>query len=142
MSAQARDGSRAKLTIAEREARRRVAVEKVLAGLSQREVAEKLGVNPSTVAGWMLRYREGGLAGLSATPITGRPRSLTTDQEKQILAWLEEKPEVHGFPYGPWTAKRVCELIYHRFGVRFSMTYMWRWLSDQRRTTRKAVTAA
>jgi transposase len=116
-------------TAAEAEARRRLAVQRVDDGWSQREVAAFLGVHPVTVGRWVARFRAGGEAGLAAKPVPGRPRFLTAEQEKQVLGWLADPPTRHGFRTDLWTARRVAELIRAKLGVAFHPHYLREWLS-------------
>ena len=100
------------------EARRKLAVLRTLEGYSTREVADFLGVDPSTVRRWVAAFRDRGEAGLAAQPAPGRPRKLTSTQEKIALRWLTESPSVHGFETELWTAPRLGRLIREEFGVR------------------------
>ena len=64
-------------TAKELEARRKLAVERVLAGYQQREVAAFLGVSEGTVNHWIQACRRaGGLEGILAKPTPGRPLRL------------------------------------------------------------------
>jgi transposase len=63
------------------------------AGLSNREVAEVVGVSPATVGKWRSRFCELRLDGLQDDPRPGRPASITTDQVEEVLvATLESTP--------------------------------------------------
>ena len=124
------------------ESRRRLAVEKVLAGWMHKDVADFLGVHPVTVAKWMARHRTEGEDGLTAKPTPGRPRFLTSDQERQVKSWLSQKPTEHGFRTDLWSARRTVELIRRKFGVTFHPASMRRWLTERnyspQRPARKA----
>jgi transposase len=124
-------------TAKELEARRRLAVERVEDGWSQREVAAFLGVHPVTVAKWMARFRAKGDAGLVAKPTPGRPRFLTADQEKQVLGWLADPPTKYGFRTDLWTARRVAELIRTELQVEFHPHYLREWLKKRNYTPQK-----
>lgn len=55
-------------------------------------------------------------------PATGRPRTLTARQERQVFHWIKGKnPRQYGFDFGLWTRQIVCKLIAQRFGVRLSL---------------------
>jgi transposase len=124
-------------TAQELEARRRLAVQRVEDGWSQREVAAFLGVHPVTVAKWMARFRAGGEDGLAAKPTPGRPRFLTPAQEKQVIAWLADPPTKHGFRTDLWTARRVAELIRAKLNVEFHPHYLREWLRKRNYTPQK-----
>lgn len=131
-----------KLTSAEKEARRRLAIRKVLDGRTQADVADFLGVHPVTVAKWMRAYRSGGDAAVAAKPVPGRPRFLTDDQEAEVRSWLLKKPTDFGFRTDLWTAARVAQLIRDRLGVRFHPGYLREWLSKRRYSPQKPVRRA
>ena len=124
-------------TAKELEARRRLAVQRVEDGWSQREVAAFLGVHPVTVAKWMARFRTKGAAGLAARPTPGRPPFLTPEQEKTVLGWLADPPTKHGFRTDLWTARRVADLIYQRLNVRFHPHYLREWLTKRNHTPQR-----
>jgi transposase len=128
---------RSKGTAAELEARRITAVRRVKEGWSQKDVATFLGVHPVTIAKWVARHREDGNDGLKAKPTPGRPRFLTSDQERKVLGWLDESPTQHGFDTNLWTARRVAELIRKKFGVQFHPNYLREWLSKRNYTPQK-----
>ena len=113
------------------EARRRLAVHRVLSGQTQSTVSQVLGVHTVTVAKWMARHRREGQAGLAAKPTPGRPRFLMPPQEKKVLAWLADKPTAHGFRTDLWTARRVADLIHRRFGVAYHPDYLRAWLRQR-----------
>jgi transposase len=122
---------RSKGTASELETRRRIAVEKFREGWTQAAIADFLDVHPVTVAKWMARHRQNGDAGLAAKPTPGRPRFLTPDQERQVLEWLADKPTAHGFSTDLWTARRVANVIYRRFGVQYHPDYLRAWLRQR-----------
>jgi transposase len=113
------------------EYRRRLAVERVSEGYSAQEVADFLGVDPSTVRRWLAAFRDRGVAGLVVRPVSGRPRKLTTTQEKIALRWLTESPTLHGFETELWTAARLGQLLREEFGVGLNPRYLSTWLRDR-----------
>src|SRR5512135_823766 len=121
----------------ELEYRRRLAVQRVLEGYSTQEVADFLGVDPSSVRRWVAAFRRHGDKGLSAGPVPGRPPKLTSTQEKIVRRWLADRPTDHGFPTELWTGPRLALLIEQEFGVRFHPWYLSRWLRDRGFTPQK-----
>src|SRR5205823_6565245 len=128
---------RSKGSVVELERRRRLAVQRVLEGYSTQEVADFLGVDPSAVRRWVAAFRQHGDSGLSAGTIPGRPRKLTTTQEKIVRRWLTESPTEHGFPTALWTGPRLAHLIAQEFGIRFHPGYLSSWLRDRGFTPQK-----
>ena len=118
----------------ELERRRRLGVSHVLAGYRQRTVARFLGVHPSSVCRWMKAYRRRGDAGLAGHDASGRPRKLTRAQERQVLGWFRHSPTSFGFPTELWTAKRVAQVIYRKWRIKFHPRYLNQWLAERRIT--------
>ena len=122
---------------AELEHRRCLAIERILDGYSTAEVADFLGVDPSSVRRWISAFRRQGLAGLAARPVTGRPPKLTAAQEKIVRRWLADSPMEHGFPTELWTAPRLAQLIEQEWGVTLHPDYLTTWLRQRRLTPQK-----
>jgi transposase len=110
------------------EYRRRLAAQRVSEGYSTQEVADFLGVHPSSVRRWLACWRCHGDGGLAARPVPGRPAKLTTTQEKLVRRWLADNPSEHGFPTDLWSAPRLAQLIEQEWGVRFHPDYLSHWL--------------
>jgi transposase len=72
-----------------------------------------------------------------ARPAPGRPRKLTTAQEKIALRWLRDDPTEHGFPTELWTAPRLAKLIEQGLGIRLNPRYLNAWLRDRGFTSQK-----
>jgi transposase len=115
----------------ELENRRRLAVQRVLDGYSTQEVADFLGVAPSSVRRWVATFRSQGVEGLIARPVSGRPPKLTLTQEKIVRRWLRDNPSEHGFETELWTARRLAQLIHEEFGTRLNPRYLSAWLRDR-----------
>ena len=76
-----RDNDGRKLDHATLEALRLRAVAQIVEGAHPEQVAATLGMNRSTVYGWVAKYREGGEQALKAKPVPGRPpKSLVTNK--------------------------------------------------------------
>ena len=121
----------------ELEYRRRLAVQRVAEGYSTQEVADFLGVDPSTVRRWLAAFRDRGAAGLVVRPVSGRPTKLNSTQEKIALRWFTESPMHHGFETELWTAARLGQLIREEFGVGLNPRYLSTWLRERGFTPQK-----
>ena len=119
------------------EYRRRLAVRCVRDGYSCDEVAEFLGVDPRSVRRWAAALRDQGPRALAARPVPGRPRKLTTNQEKIVRRWLADSPMEHGFPTELWTAPRLAQLIEQEWDVTLHPDYLTTWLRQRRLTPQK-----
>lgn len=103
---------------------RTMAVARVREGERPSEVIASYGFHRCTIYSWLkaARGRGRGLKALAARPATGRPRTLTAAQERQVCRWINGKtPLQYGFDFGLWTRQIVRELIVRRFGVRLSL---------------------
>jgi transposase len=122
---------------AELEHLRFLAVRRVLEGRSTEEVAEFLEVTPRSVQRWMLAFFKHGWEGLIASEVPGRPRKLTTTQEKIVFRWLQDPPTQFGFTTELWTCRRLAQLIEEEWGIRFNPEYLPRWLRARDFTPQK-----
>jgi transposase len=103
---------------------RTMAVARVREGERPSVVIASYGFHRGTIYRWlqMARRRGQGLNALAARPATGRPRTLTAAQERQVYRWINGKnPMPYGFDFGLWTRQIVRDLIAQRFGVRLSL---------------------
>ena len=121
----------------ELERRRELAVARVSEGHSQAQVAAILGVHHNTVSRWVCTARERGTDALKAKPTPGRPRKLTTRQEKRVLSWIAKPPTSFGFATDLWTSRRLAVLIEQRLGIRFNSNYLVEWLRARQHTPQK-----
>jgi len=121
------------------EYRRCLGVQRQAEGYSTQEVADFLGVDPSTVRRWRATYRRQGGAGLTAWPGPGpgRPAKLTSTQEKIVLRWLSDPPSAYGFGTDLWSAPRLAQLLQEVFGVHFNPDYLGTWLRQRGYTPQK-----
>lgn len=108
------------------EARRMEAGRLLKAGLSQSEVALKVGVHRQSVSRWARELESCGVRGLRKAGRTGRPPKLTASQLRDIERALKRGPEAFGFSSGLWTASRVRDLIEQRTAVRYHEDHVWR----------------
>jgi len=107
------------------------AVRSVQDGESPELVARVLGVNRSTVYGWLAQYRRGGWGALKAKPLFGRPPKL--DDKK--LRWIydtvtQRNPLQLKFEFALWTREMVAKLIKDRFGISLSVVSVGRLLAQ------------
>ncbi len=115
--------------------RRCLGIQRVADGYSTEEVADFLGVDPSTVRRWLTADRRASTA--CPGPGPGRPAKLTSTQEKIALRWLSESPTEYGFPTDLWSAPRLAQLIEEVFDTRFNPNYLSAWLRQRGYTPQK-----
>jgi transposase len=75
------------LTAADKEARRKLAIRKVLSGRTQADVADFLGVHAVTVSKWMKAYRDGGEASLADKVVAFLRDLLKHLRGKVVVIW-------------------------------------------------------
>ena len=100
------------------EALRERAVRQVQEGESPETVARVLGLNRSTVYGWLAQYRRGGWGALKAKPLFGRPPKL----DGRSLRWIfdavtQKNPLQMKFAFALWTREMVAKLIKDKFKI-------------------------
>lgn len=121
-----------------REGRRLRAWELHEQGWRQCAIAAALGVTSGAVCQWMRRARDGGgPEALRQRKAPGGRSRLSAAQQSQVLAWLREGAEAHGFRGDLWTRKRVAVLIERELGIRYhpghvsKLLQSWKWSSQK-----------
>ena len=89
----------------------------VAQGLSSLETARLLGDSPRTVAYWVKRFIEEGLAGLVETERSGRPSRLSEEQLEKIDLALRQSPLEFGLTSNLWDGKTLSVFIMQQWGV-------------------------
>jgi len=121
---------RPKGSATELEARRRRAAECFQAGESLRTVADRFGVNLSSVKRWKRAWLGGGVEALSAKPHPGGASKLTERQRDELVDLVVAGPLAAGFQTDLWTCERVASLIRRRFGVSYHRGHLARILHE------------
>lgn len=97
---------------------RRLAVSRIVAGESQREVARSLQVHRCTAAKWMIAYRQDGEEGLASSRASGRSPTLSPRQMDRLKRVIVGKnPQQLNFGPALWTLPLVGDLIERLFRV-------------------------
>ena len=95
-------------------------------GLSEAEVARRVGVHRQSVNRWARQLAESGRAGLKQAGRAGRKPRLSPADLKKIEGGLKRGPEALGYDTSLWTARRVADLIGEECGVRYHPGHVWR----------------
>jgi transposase len=88
-------------------------------------VISSYGFHRTTIYKWLaIAFSAGkGVKALRSRPATGRPRSLTRHQEKQVFAWVNGKdPRQYGLDFGLWTRAMIASLIEQKLAVKLGLT--------------------
>ena len=107
------------------EKRRRRAIQLLNQGKGPSEVARAVKASTSSVWRWREAHRTEGWEGLRSRPVPGRPSRLSLAQKEELLGILERGPAAAGYKTDLWTLKRVAEVIWRRFRVRYSPCHVW-----------------
>lgn len=108
------------------ERRRLQAAELLQKGLSQSEVARRVGAHRQSVSQWAEALQEKGRKGLKKAARAGRPPMLGAEDLKRIERGLRRGPEKLGYSTSLWTSARVAHLIEQECGVRYASGHAWR----------------
>jgi transposase len=106
--------------------RRRQAARLLEQGLTEAEVARRLGVHRQSVNRWAKALKVEGRAGLHRAPRAGRPPKLNEAEMAQLEQCLKQGPEQFGYLSGLWTLARVAKLIEQQHSVRYDSSQVWR----------------
>lgn len=87
------------------------------AGHSCRQVAGFFGEDDTTVQRWARRFERGGLLALRERKRSGRPRTLTAEQWKELQADLRRNPREFGLAASLWDGPSLSQHLHHRYGV-------------------------
>lgn len=97
--------------------------------LSNADIARRLGVDRTTVAGWLARHEREGEASFEVRP-TGSPSALTEAHRTVVSEHLLEGALANGYPTDGWTLDRVADLIQKLTGISYSPGHVWYVLRD------------
>lgn len=122
-----------------------MAVERVRDGERPSSVIASFGFSRTTIYKWITAASQPGIGmkALHARPVTGRPRSLTPQQEKQVFRWVNGKdPRQYGLDFGLWTRRVVADLIERKFAIRLGVTAVGELLAELGLTPQKPLQRA
>ena len=122
---------------AQRVATRSKIVLRAAEGLSNQEIARRLGVTGATVGKWRERFRLRGMEGLSDEPRPGAPRKITDDKvEAAVTKTLESLPPAATH----WSTRSLAQQvglsqsavvrIWHSFGLQPHRTEVFKLSTD------------
>ena len=98
-------------------------------GMVADDVADRVGVDRSTVYRWARSYNEGGLGALGGSKATGRPPKLSMTAVTKLRAMIvESDPRQLQFEFALWTREMVAALIQREFDVVMSVSAVGRLL--------------
>jgi transposase len=112
------------------ENRRLKAAALLRAGVSQSEVARRVGVHRQSVSRWDKELQASGIKGLKKAGRAGRKPLLSAADLRRLEAKLKRGPTARGYETELWTTSRVADLIEEEYGVRYHPAHVWRILQE------------
>lgn len=94
-------------------------------GLTNRQIAERLSIDPDTVGRWRSRFVDEGLAGLSDRSRSGRPLVYGHDDRLKVIKTVTEEPPD---PASHWSGHQIAAALADEVGI--SRSQIWRILDD------------
>jgi transposase len=119
---------------------RLMAIRRVRDGEDPGVVIASYGFSRTTIYKWMSKAAGSGngLRALRSTRGTGRPRSLTAAQERQVFRWVNGRdPRQYGLDFGLWTRAIVALLIKRKFGIALGVSSVGSLLAKLQLTPQK-----
>lgn len=99
-----------------------MALQRMHEGESPAAVAASFGLHRGWAYKVLAKAKTHGKRALLSAKGTGRPRLLTTIQERQVFRWINGKnPRQYGFDFGLWTRQIVRALIAREFDIDLSL---------------------
>ncbi len=108
------------------EKRRMQAARLLEKGVSEAEVARRVGVHRQSVNRWAHVVQSDGRKGLKQAARAGRKPQLDKAQLRELERALKRGPEALGYDTGLWTLPRVAALIEERFAVAYHPGHVWK----------------
>ena len=109
-------------------------------GCTQAEAARRARLSPSLVPGWVGRFNEEGIEGLSDRPRLGRPASYDELSKGRVIQAAKTDPRKLGMEFGHWTLDRLVEYAAKQVGISVKRVQIYRWLKREGLRWRKEQT--
>jgi len=115
-------------------------------GMKNSEVAELIGVNPTTVSIWRKRYLQEGKKGIvigRRGRRSGEQKKLLPEQETKIIKMLiDTTPQQLKFKFALWTREAVQTLIKHELDIDMPISTVGHYLKKWEFTSKKPIKRA
>jgi transposase len=85
---------------------------------SWKEISEILGRDYDTILEWVKAYNEHGLQGLNSVKPSGRPSSLSGEQQEEVKNTVKMSPRSFGLKFSNWNCKNLAWWIFKQFHVK------------------------
>jgi transposase len=118
--------------------RRKRAIELLIQGWNESEIAKIFGVTQSAVSQWIKLGQDAAMN----EDRRGRPCQLDIRQKNMIPEFLSHGAEAYGFKGDVWTCARVAKVIYREFGIQYHRRQIGRLLKELQWTPQKPIIRA
>ena len=88
------------------------------------EIAQLLSVTERAVWKWFAAYRRGGTEALRDKPYPRRQRTLTSEQEEQLVAITRQSPATVGLEGTTWNCRLLRDWLKQTFHVQLSQEWV------------------
>jgi transposase len=103
-------------------------------GASKREIAEALETSVVTVAKWIERYEQDGIAALESRKSPGRPREVSAEERSRIIALTRLSPPAEtGLSH--WSSYEMSRYLKAHEGIDVSHNFISRPVDGERTAT-------
>jgi transposase len=135
-----------KLTPRELSEKRKIAIKLREKGISNKEVAQIVGISEQTISIYYSRYKKDGNK-IFKVKRAGRPKKsgkrLTDEQEQQIIRLLiDTNPQQLQFKFALWTREAVRQLIHQQIGILMPISTVGDYLKKWKFTSKKPIKRA
>lgn len=125
---------------------RRQAIRLRKSGRTHADIAEVVGVHPSTVRTWCKAYEREGTKGIELKKRgrkAGQKRTLSPEQEREVQRLITDKtPDQLKMPFALWTRRAIQGLVHQRWGIEMPIRtvgeYLQRWGFTPQKPLRRA----
>ena len=125
---------------------RRQAIRLRKSGRTHADIAEIVGVHPSTVRKWCKAYQREGAKGIELKKRGRKPgqkRTLSPEQERELQRMITDKtPDQLKMRFALWTRRAIQELIHRLWGIQMPIRtvgeYLQRWGFTPQKPLRRA----
>ncbi len=113
-------------------------VKRVQSGESPEVISKTLGLNRSTIYGWLALYRDGGWSALKSKPTPGAKPKIDGKKMEWVFDTVTLKnPQQMKFEFALWTREMIQKLIKDKFQIKLSLKAVGRLLAQLGLTCQK-----
>jgi transposase len=108
---------------------RLLAIANVLDGMSRKDVARSAGVSRNAVCGWIDRYNQQGIDGLSDSPRSGRPTNIDPQQLDRFKQRVQTGPDPSIDGIVAFRGWKLQEILRQEFNAEYALSSVYQVLN-------------